>query len=288
MRLDLAARRVSPYGANTFIIYSYLMPLRPIQIGLINTIGTWTLYQREVMRFVKILGQTVAAPMTTAVLFMAVFAVAVGDRMLDGSDLSYVVFLGPGLVMMAVLQNAFANTSTSMVIGKVQGNIVDIIMPPLSPLEVMVAMVAAGVTRGLMVAVITAATLAVLGSAGWPVHPVLAVVFLILGATAMALAGLLTGIWADKFDNLATITNFIVQPMVFLSGTFYAVDQLPPPFDQIALYNPVFHMIDGYRYAVIGSASFPPFYAAMILLGICLILGVICWLVLKKGYKLKA
>jgi len=103
MRLNLAARRISPYGASTFIIDSYLMPLRPIQIGLINTIGTWTLYQREVMRFVKILGQTVAAPMTTAVLFMAVFAVAVGDRMLDGSDLSYVVFLGPGLVMMAVL-----------------------------------------------------------------------------------------------------------------------------------------------------------------------------------------
>lgn len=264
------------------------MPLRPIQIGFFNSIGTWTLYQREVMRFVKILGQTVAAPMTTAVLFMAVFAVAVGDRMLDDHGLPYVVFLGPGLVMMAVLQNAFANTSTSMVVGKVQGNIVDIIMPPLSPLEVMVAMVAAGVTRGLMVAVITAVTLGFLGSSGWPVHPLLAVVFLVLGATVMALAGLLTGIWADKFDNLATITNFIVQPMVFLSGTFYAIEQLPPPFDQFALYNPVFHMIDGYRYAVIGSASFPPFFAAMILLGICLILGVTCWLVLKKGYKLKA
>jgi len=196
------------------------MPLRPIQIGFFNSIGTWTLYQREVMRFVKILGQTVAAPMTTAVLFMAVFAVAVGDRMLDDHGLPYVVFLGPGLVMMAVLQNAFANTSTSMVVGKVQGNIVDIIMPPLSPLEVMVAMVAAGVTRGLMVAVITAVTLGFLGSSGWPVHPLLAVVFLVLGATVMALAGLLTGIWADKFDNLATITNFIVQPMVFYQGHF--------------------------------------------------------------------
>ena len=261
---------------------------RPIQIGLINRIGTWTLYKREVMRFVKILGQTVAAPMTTAVLFLAVFAVAVGDRIADTGGVSYVVFLGPGLIMMGVLQNAFANTSTSMVIGKVQGNIVDITMPPLGPLEIMVAMASAGVTRGLMVAVITAVTLAVLGSAGWPVHPVLAVVFLVLGSTVMALAGLLTGIWADKFDNLATISNFVVQPMVFLSGTFYAIEQLPPPFDVLALYNPVFHMIDGYRYATIGQGAFPPLYSALILLGICGVLGVVCWLVLKKGYKLKA
>ena len=262
--------------------------IRPVQIGLINTIGTWTLYKREVMRFLKILGQTVAAPMTTAALFMAVFAVAVGDRITETGGIDYVVFLGPGLVMMGVLQNAFANTSTSMVIGKVQGNIVDITMPPLGPLEVMTAMVAAGVTRGLMVACITATTLAVLGSAGFPLYPFTALVFLILGSTVMALAGLLTGIWADKFDNLATITNFVVQPMVFLSGTFYAIEQLPEPFDVLALYNPVFHMIDGYRYATIGQASFPPFYAALILLGISVLLGVICWLVLKKGYKLKA
>lgn len=264
------------------------MALRPIQIGFINVIGTATLYKREVMRFVKILGQTVAAPMLTAVLFMAVFAVAVGDRITDTGGVNYVVFLGPGLVMMAVLQNAFANASTSMVIGKVQGNIVDITMPPLGPLEVMVAMVAAGVTRGLMVAVITAVTLGVLGSAGWPEYPLLAVLFLVLSSTVMAMAGLLTGIWADKFDNLATITNFVLQPMVFLSGTFYAIEQLPEPFDIFAIYNPVFHMIDGYRYAVIGQASFPPSYAALILLGICTLLGVICWLVLKKGYKLKA
>ena len=152
----------------------------------------------------------------------------------------------------------------------------------------MTAMVAAGVTRGLMVAVITATTLAALGSAGFPVYPLTALVFLIFGSTVMALAGLLTGIWADKFDNLATITNFVVQPMVFLSGTFYAIEQLPEPFDVLALYNPVFHMIDGYRYATIGQASFPPFYAALILLGISVLLGVICWLILKKGYKLKA
>ncbi len=261
---------------------------RPLQIGRFNTIGFWTLYKREVARFMKIAGQTVAAPMTTAILFMAVFAVAVGDRIADTGGIPYVVFLGPGLVMMAALQNAFANTSSSMVVGKVQGNIVDLIMPPLSPFELMAGMVAAGITRGIMVGVVTALVLAAFGSASWPVHPFLALMFLVMGSCVMALAGLITGIWAEKFDGLAAITNFIIQPMVFLSGTFYAIDQLPAPFDQWAQYNPVFHMIDGYRFAIIGEGSFSPLVSAMILLGIIVGLGVFCWRILVSGYKLKA
>lgn len=261
---------------------------RPLHIGRFNAIGFWTLYKREVARFMKIAGQTVAAPMTTAILFMAVFAVAVGDRITDTGGIPYVVFLGPGLVMMAALQNAFANTSSSMVVGKVQGNIVDLIMPPLSPLELMAAMVAAGITRGVIVGLVTAAVLAAFGSASWPVHPLLALMFLAMGSCVMAIAGLLTGIWSDKFDGLAAITNFIIQPMVFLSGTFYAIDQLPAPFDTWAQYNPVFHMIDGYRFAVIGEGSFGPFASGMILLGIIIGLGVFCWRILASGYKLKA
>lgn len=261
---------------------------RPIHIGRFNAIGFWTLYKREVARFMKIVGQTVAAPMTTAILFMAVFAVAIGDRIVETGDMPYVVFLGPGLVMMAALQNAFANTSSSMVVGKVQGNIVDIIMPPLSPFEVMAAMVAAGVTRGIMVGVVTAAVLAALGSASWPQHPILAVFFLTMGSCVMALAGLIAGIWADKFDGLAAITNFVIQPMVFLSGTFYTIDQLPSPFDDWAHYNPVFHMIDGYRFAVIGEGAFSPLVSGMILLGIIIALGIFCWRILVSGYKLKA
>jgi len=262
--------------------------LRPIHIGRFNTIGFLTLYKREVARFMKIAGQTVAAPMTTAILFMAVFAVAVGDRIAETGDMPYVVFLGPGLVMMAALQNAFANTSSSMVVGKVQGNIVDLIMPPLSPFELMCGMVAAGITRGLMVGMTTAIVLALFGSSSWPVNPLLALMFLAMGSCVMALAGLITGIWADKFDGLAAITNFVIQPMVFLSGTFYAIDQLPAPFDQWAQYNPVFHMIDGYRYAVIGQGSFSPIVSGMILLGIIVGLGVFCWRILSTGYKLKA
>ena len=243
---------------------------------------------REVARFMKIAGQTVAAPMTTAILFMAVFAVAVGDRIADTGDIPYVVFLGPGLVTMAALQNAFANTSSSMVVGKVQGNIVDLIMPPLSPFEMMAAMVAAGITRGVMVGAVTAAVLSLLGSASWPLYPLLALMFLVMGSCVMALGGLIAGIWADKFDGLASITNFIIQPMIFLSGTFYSIDQLPAPFDKWAQYNPVFHMIDGYRFAVIGEGSFSPIASGMILLGIIIALGVFCWRILASGYKLKA
>lgn len=276
----------TPYVA-AMSIYKTSSP-RPIKIGVFNAIGTWTLYQREVMRFVKILTQTVLAPMTTAILFMVIFAVAVGDRISPDSDIPYVVFLGPGLVMMAALQNAFANTSSSMVVGKVQGNIVDLLMPPLSALEIMVAMVAAGITRGVMVGVVTALTLALLGSSGWPQHIFMAFVFLFLGSGVMALAGMIAGIWSIKFDGLAAVTNFIVQPLIFLSGTFYSIQQLPEPFDALALYNPVFHMIDGYRYAIIGSASFPPIHGIIILTVIMLVLGAICWRILEKGYKLKA
>jgi ABC-2 type transport system permease protein len=257
-------------------------------MGRFNTIGSWTLYKREVARYMKIPGQTVAAPMTTAILFMAVFAVAVGDRISDTGNIPYVVFLGPGLVMMAALQNAFANTSTSMVVSKVQGNVVDFIMPPLGPFELMAGMVAAGITRGLMVGVVTAGVLALFGSSAWPVHPLLALMYLTLGSAVMALAGLITGIWSEKFDALSAITNFVILPMVFLSGTFYSIDQLPEPFDEWAQYNPVFHMIDGYRSAVIGEGSFSPLASGMILLVIMIGLGVFCWRILTSGYKLKA
>ncbi len=262
--------------------------IRPIKIGLINGIGTWTLYRREVMRFMKIFGQTVGAPMTTAILFMGVFAVAVGDRITENSDVPYVVFLGPGLVMMAALQNAFANTSSSMVVGKVQGSIVDLLMPPLGAFEILLAMVAAGITRGVMVGLMTALALSFFGSAGWPAHPLTAFLFIFLGSGVMAIAGVITGIWSLKFDGLAAVTNFIVQPLIFLSGTFYSIKQLPQPFDVLALYNPVFYMIDGFRYAFIGNASVSPTNGVIVLLAIILVLGGVCWRMLAIGYKLKA
>jgi ABC-2 type transport system permease protein len=269
-----------PSGSNPAVI-------RPIAIGHVNRIGFFTLYHREVMRFVKILGQTVGAPVVTTWLFLTVFAVAIGSRVQISDGIGLIAFLAPGLVMMAALQNAFANTSSSLVIGKVQGNIVDLVMPPLGAYEVFFAMVAAGITRGIMVAVTAMLTMLFFDVNIIPVHPLAAAAFLLLSTGIMAVIGLITGIWADKFDSLATITNFVIQPLVFLSGTFYTIDRLPEPFDLLAHYNPVFYMIDGFRYAMTGLASTSPLSGGLILSVTMLMLSMVGITLLKTGYKLK-
>ena len=262
--------------------------MRPIIIGRFNRIGWLTLYQREVMRFVKIIGQTVAAPVVTTWLLLTVFAVALGDRVAIEGEIDFINFLAPGLVMMATLQNAFANPSSSLVISKVQGNIIDILMPPLSSFEVVLAMGAAGVTRGIAVGIVTLFTMSVFGISVIPAHPLAAIMFLLLGSIIMSLGGIITGIWADKFDNLATITNFVIQPLIFLSGTFYSIDNLPPPFDLIGLYNPMFYVIDGFRYAMIGSASASPLIGCIVLSVLGLVFGWLALVMLASGYKLKS
>ncbi|MGB2096716.1 MAG: ABC transporter permease, partial [Candidatus Puniceispirillales bacterium] len=262
--------------------------IRPIHIGFINWIGLSTLYKREVMRFVKILSQTVAAPVITTWLFLTVFAVAIGDRIDLMAEMDLLTFLAPGLIMMAVLQNAFANTSSSLVIGKVQGNIVDLIMPPLSAYELFIGMVAAGITRGVMVAIVALITMPLLGINIMPASIWAAIIFLLLGAGIMAVIGMIAGIWADKFDSLATITNFVIQPLVFLSGTFYTIDRLPDHVAVIAYINPIFYMIDGFRYAMTGYSSASPLIGGLILFLSMLMLSVFGIYLLKTGYKLKS
>jgi ABC-2 type transport system permease protein len=200
---------------------------RPVYIGPVNWVGLGMLYQREVQRFLKITTQTLAAPVITSILFLMVFSVAIGERASFAGDIDFVTFLVPGLVMMNVLQNAFANSSSSLVVSKVQGNIVDLLMPPLGPGELLFGLAAAGMTRGLCVGIVTAFVLVILGGGTLPPHPMIAIGFLILGAFALSFAGILAGIWANKFDELAAITNFVIQPLTFLSGTFYSVDRLP-------------------------------------------------------------
>ena len=262
--------------------------VRPITIGAVNTIGLITLYQKEVQRFLKVGLQTLCAPVVTALLFMLVFSVALGSRATPYDGVSFSGFLAPGLVMMAVLQNAFANTSSSIVIGKVQGNIVDILMPPLGPGELLTAMVCAGVTRGLLVGCACAITLTILGGLGLPPAPFVAFIYLLLGSTALAFAGVLAGIWAQKFDSLAAITNFVIQPLAFLSGTFYSVHNLPAPFDVIAAANPVFMVIDGFRYGMIGRSDTGLTQGFFILILINMILAITCFHILKSGYRLKS
>ncbi|MDB2390426.1 ABC transporter permease [Alphaproteobacteria bacterium] len=266
--------------------HSYIM--RPVKIGKINAIGMYTLYLREVRRFVKILMQTLIAPVMTSVLFLMVFVVAVGDRANLGAGVDFVTFLTPGLVMMNLLQNAFANTSSSLVVGKVQGTIVDVLMPPLGAGEVLAAMSLAGVTRGVMVGAVTAIALLLLGGGTLPNAPFTALLFMFLGALVMAFAGILAGIWANKFDEMAAITNFVIQPLAFLSGTFYSINRLPAPFDTIAAMNPVFYAIDGFRFGMIGVADRPILTGILCLVGLNLVLGIVCYRALKSGYRLKS
>ena len=262
--------------------------IRPIQIDQINWIGLQTLYLREVQRFMKVAMQTLAAPVITSILFLMVFSVAIGDRAGLSGGVDFVTFLIPGLVMMTVLQNAFANTSSSIVVSKVQGNIVDLLMPPLGPGELLVGLAAGGMTRGIMVGIVAAICLAVLGGLGLPSQPLVAMAFLFLGSLLMALAGILAGIRANKFDEMAAITNFVIQPLAFLSGTFYSVNRLPAPFDTIATLNPVFYVIDGFRYGMIGVADRSIVIGLIGLTVLNLVLGYVCYRVLCSGWRLKS
>ena len=282
------ASQVISSQSKTEAFHNMPKPIRPIFIGRINLIGVVTLYRREVQRFMTVALQTLAAPVITSVLFLLVFSLAIGNRgnLADGVD--FVVFLVPGLIMMNVLQNAFANTSSSLVISKVQGNIIDLLMPPLGPGELLFGLAAAGMTRGFCVGIVTAVTLVGLKGHSLPVYPLIALVYLLLGSLAFSFAGILAGIWANKFDEMAAITNFIVQPLAFLSGTFYSINRLPAPIDMVAALNPVFYAIDGFRYGMISVADRPLLTGFLCLCGVNLVLGVLCYRALSSGFRLKS
>lgn len=252
----------------------------------VNVTGLRTLYAKEVRRFMKVGGQSLVAPLVTTLLFLAIFALALGGSARHIGDVPYLQFLAPGLIMMSVVQNAFANTSSSLVIAKVQGNIVDYLMPPLSPAELMVGMVAAGMTRGIMVGVLVA--LAMLPFVQLTVHHWGSLVFSILAATAMlSLLGMLGGLWAEKFDQMAAVTNYVITPLSFLSGTFYSIRDLPEPFHLLALANPFFYMIDGLRFALTGHADGDLLVGAVLLLVTILALGWATYRALRSGWRLK-
>ncbi|HYC03279.1 MAG TPA: ABC transporter permease [Azospirillaceae bacterium] len=259
----------------------------PRPVGAVNWIGLATLTRREVRRFLKVWVQTIAAPVVTTLLFYAVFALALGGVVRMVGDVPFLRFLGPGLIMMAITQNAFANTSSSILVSKVQGNIVDVLMPPLSRVEFATAFITGGVVRGLMVGVVTAAAI-------WPFVPLgfhapgFILFHAVMAAMLLSLLGLIGGIWADKFDHMAAVTNFVVTPLAFLSGTFYTIDSIPPLFRFIAHLNPFFYFIDGFRYGFIGQTDGTLGTGILVLLGTNLALWLVLMRMLKTGYKLKA
>jgi ABC-2 type transport system permease protein len=257
------------------------------RFGRWNWLGLYTLARREIVRFMSVWTQTVLAPLVTAGLFLSVFALAIGPARGDVMGVPFLAFLAPGILMMTVVQNAFANTSSSIIIAKVQGNIVDTLMPPLSPSELVAGYVAGGVARGVLVALTTGLVLVVVTGSG-VAHPVWALVFVVLGAAMLSGLGIVAAIYAEKFDQMAAITNFIVTPLAFLSGTFYSIERLPDGLQALIHLNPVFYLIDGLRFGTIGASDSSPWLG----LFVCTvttagILGV-CWLWFLKGYRMKA
>jgi ABC-2 type transport system permease protein len=263
-------------------------PGEPV-IPFFNWAGMRALYVKEVRRFFKVQTQTIWAPAITTLLFLVIFTVALGGPGRTVLGVPFADFVAPGLIVMAMIQNAFANASFSLLGGKIQGTIVDYLMPPFSTGEIMTALVGAAVTRALLVGF--AVWLAMCfwpGVTVIPVHPWAVIWFGLMGSVMLAIGGVITSLWSEKFDQNAIITNFIVQPLSLLSGTFYSVDRLSPVFQAISHANPFFYMISGFRYGFLGISDSPVLFGAGLLLGINLAMGWVCYTLLKRGWRIKS
>ena len=258
-------------------------------IPAINWLGLKTLYLKEVRRFFKVQLQTIWAPAINTLLFLAIFTVGFGRGGRVVMGVPFADFLGPGLIVMGMMQAAFANSSSSLQISKVQGTLIDVLMPPLSSGELLVSYVAGAVTRSWMVG-----TLTFVAMLFWPdmhIAPrhVAAILFFgTAGSAMLALLGVLTGIWAEKFDQGAMVTNFVVQPLTLLSGTFYTLDALRQPWNMLGHLNPFFFAIDGFRYGFLGTTNAPLWVGVAVLSALVLILWLVCYRLLCSGWKLKA
>ncbi|KQY14828.1 metal-dependent hydrolase [Massilia sp. Root133] len=250
------------------------------------SVGFRTLFYKEILRFWKVATQTIAAPVVSAMLYLLIFGHVLDGRveMLDG--VSYTSFLVPGLVMMSVLQNAFANSSSSLIQSKITGNLVFILLPPLSHVEILSAYVTASVVRGLAVG------LGVFVITAWFAHlsfvaPLWIIVFALLGAGILGTLGVIAGIWAEKFDQLAAFQNFLITPATFLAGVFYSIKKLPPFWLAVSHFNPFFYMIDGFRYGFFGQSDVSPWTSLAIVAVFFVALAAIAINLLRRGYKLR-
>ncbi|MEC5396772.1 ABC transporter permease [Uliginosibacterium sp. H1] len=245
-----------------------------------------TLLYKEMLRFWKVAFQTVAAPVLTAILYLAIFSHVLSDKVTVYGALNYTHFLVPGLVMMSVLQNAFSNSSSSLIQSKITGNIIFVLLPPLSYREFFCAYVLASVTRGVAVGIgvwLASLPFASIGLA----HPVWVLAFVLMGGAILGTLGVIAGIWADKFDQLATFQNFIIMPLTMLSGVFYSIHSLPAFWQTVSHFNPFFFMIDGFRFGFFGISDVSP-WLSLLVVGSCFIfLSLLCLEMLRRGYKLR-
>ena len=261
--------------------------IRVKKFGFINWIGFKSLWLKECNRFMTVWQQTLLSPLVSSLLFLSVLSLALGNNRGDVLGYSFMSFLAPGLIAMSILTQSFSHSVSSLMIGKIQGNIVDMLYAPLSALEVSMAIILAALTRSFLIAIISIGVFALIVDI--PINNILFIfIFGFLSAFILGSLGFITGLWAEKFDHTATVTNFIITPLSFLSGVFYSIDKLPKFFQIISHINPFFYMIDGFRYGFLGKSD------GSITVGLIYltILGIIIWYVAfflyKKGYKIKS
>jgi ABC-2 type transport system permease protein len=255
----------------------------------VNWPGLRALYVKEVRRFFKVQLQTIWAPAITTMLYLVIFTVAMGRAGRSVLGVPFADFLAPGLVVMGMINAAFANSSFSILVGKIQGTIVDYLMPPLSNGELLAGLAGAAVTRAVLVGLaVWFAMVLWPGVHVAPRHFWAIAWFGILGALFLAFMGVMTSIWAEKFDHAAAVTNFVVAPLALLSGTFYSVEALSPAFRAISHLNPFFYIISGFRYGFLGESDSPVLLGAIIVLAINLVMGSACYALLRSGWKIKA
>ena len=249
--------------------------------------GFLTLLYKEVLRFWKVSFQTVAAPILTALLFLLIFTHVLEGRVRVYESVTYSSFLVPGLVMMSLLQNAFANSSSSLIQSKVTGNIIFMLLPPISYVQFFAAFVLAAIARGIVVGLGVLLVTLWFVDLGWQA-PLWILAFALLGGAIMGALGVIAGIWADKFDQLAAFQNFIIMPLTFLSGVFYSIHSLPPFWQRVSHFNPIFYMIDGFRHGFFGVSDVSPWTSLGVVSGCFVALSLFTLWLLRIGYKLRA
>ena len=249
-------------------------------------IGTWTLFKKEMLRFWRVVFQTVASPVITGILYLMIFSHVLGDRIEVYEGVPYTSFLIPGLIMMSLLQNAFANSSSSLIQSKVMGNIVFLLLTPLSYLQFFIAFLLAAILRGIFVGL--AIYLLAIIYIDLPIlHPFLVLTFSFLGGGLLGAFGIIAGIWADRFDQMAAFGNFVIMPLSFLSGVFYSIHSLPEVWQILSRFNPFFYMIDGFRFGFFGQSDVSPWFSLTILGISFILLSVLAIQMLKSGFKLR-
>ena len=257
------------------------------RFGSVNWIGAWTLYKKEVLRFLNVWIQTILSPLISALLFLLVLSLAIGTERSNILGVPFINFLAPGLVAMQVIQQSFSHSASSFMIGKIQGNIVDILYAPLSAGEVTIAITLAAVTRSIMIAFISICIFHLIVDLEIKNYLTL-IAFTFLSSFILGALGIVAGLWAEKFDHMATVTNFVIIPLSFLSGTFYTIDKLPGYLYTISKANPFFYMIDGFRYSFIGQSDGSITVGLIYLIILSFIMWLTAYLLYKKGYKIKS